>query len=492
MIINIITRLEIHNLLETPINILLLDDDLGDQLLFQNTLNKVDYERPINLFKAGTPQEAYDHFNQQTCDLAFIDYNLGSTTGMDFIKSCVQKFSDIPFILLTGTDRPELYKLSSELNVYDYLLKNELSPSLLSRSMVYTLQRKSVEHDLIIQKDISSSVINSSPDMIVELDHDYKIVSYNPTTKDITGYGDSDLINQNFLSFYNEYSKPFIQSSLKSGDMNSLASEVITKSGGIKTVHWTLLKGAKTDVTFFVLGHDMTEQIEQEKQYRQDEKIKALGHLAGGVAHEINNLLQPVILNAELLKDALYEREDQEILSDIFGNAKLAANIVEDILIFARQDMKSLHRLNFLDTFDGVIKVCKKTIDKTIEIKVINDSVAFDALSYMTHEDLTRTILNLIKNASDSMNNEGVIKIHLTQENDYICIDIIDQGCGIPKKDQEVIFNAFYTTKPIGQGTGLGLTMVYNLVKGWGGTISLKSEEGKGSTFTLQIPTIVD
>ncbi len=255
------------------------------------------------------------------------------------------------------------------------------------------------------------------------------------------------------------------------------------------------------------LRTDVTVARKREASDREREKLAALGHLAGGVAHEINNLLQPAIIFPELVADRLPadDTESREDLATILDSARKARDIVKNILRFARQEELALVPLDPIAEIAAALAFVRDLIPPTVTIAESVARAPAHCLVAANKTQLAQVITNLVVNAAHAMQDRGTISVtvserHLKPEEAapleieteavYLVIAVADTGCGMDAATQARIFEPFFTTKPIGQGTGLGLSVVYGILRSWKGAISVASALGRGATFTLYIPII--
>jgi signal transduction histidine kinase len=255
-------------------------------------------------------------------------------------------------------------------------------------------------------------------------------------------------------------------------------------------------KGEQNRVLLFL--RDVTEKRLQELHLMQAEKLSSIGVLAAGVAHEINNPLSSVAGYAEALLRRFKEEhslaEDPRLgdfpkyLQVIVRESYRCKGIIDSLLSFSRKSDGSISNININDILKEVLELVrfKSHYDK-IEIQTSLQNDIPDILGDPT--GLRQVCMNLLINAHQAINGSGLVEITTkTTKHSMVLFQIKDSGCGIPKDAIDQIWDPFFTTKNVGQGNGLGLAVTYNIVKRLGGDISVESQVGKGSKFTVRIP----
>src|SRR5579864_7913749 len=249
---------------------------------------------------------------------------------------------------------------------------------------------------------------------------------------------------------------------------------------------------------------DVSEQKALETKFAQSQKMQAVGQLAGGVAHDFNNLLTVIIGNSEflLMRHQAGDPSFKEI-NEIHQNALRAANLVRQLLAFSRKQTLQPRTLFLRDTIGELAIMLRRLVREGMELKLEHGSDLWPV--HADEAQLSNAIINLVVNARDAMPKGGTVTISTANEvvkvpatlgtaimpaGDYVRIEVTDTGIGIPKENLGKIFDPFYTTKPVGQGTGLGLATVYGIVKQTGGFITVDSDVGKGTTFRIFLPRL--
>ncbi|MGA8178573.1 MAG: ATP-binding protein [Desulfobacterales bacterium] len=243
--------------------------------------------------------------------------------------------------------------------------------------------------------------------------------------------------------------------------------------------------------------NEMAKQLEtKQEQLLQSRKLASIGTLTSGIAHELNNPLNNISLTAESLMEEFTEMttaEASEMMVEILAQADRAGQVVKNLLEFSRTERPVLLELRIDDVLDRTMKLIKNQIMVTgIQLKRENskDLPPIKGRS----QDLQQAFINILLNSIQAMKDlsgENIITIRTGPgPNGYIRIDFSDTGIGIKPEDMKHIFDPFYTTKPVGRGTGLGLSLVYGIIRTHGGYVEVKSEINVGTTFSIYLPSV--
>jgi PAS domain S-box-containing protein len=279
-----------------------------------------------------------------------------------------------------------------------------------------------------------------------------------------------------------------------------------------KLLHWELeflsLKGrrfwasvaarritlAGRRVTFVRLT-DITERKQMESSMIRTQRLESIGVLAGGIAHDLNNILSPILLSADLLGESFPSGPEAELVSAISSNARRGTEVVRQVLSFSRDLKSGRVAVDFRPLIEEIRRLVHETFPRNIRFECHTPPGVPPVLADPTQ--MHQVLLNLSVNARDAMPDGGVLRIELAslepgrdghQGPAAVCIRVIDTGTGIPDDVRAHMFEPFFTTKPDGLGTGLGLTTVATIVERHGGTIAVESAMQHGTTFTLVFP----
>lgn len=272
--------------------------------------------------------------------------------------------------------------------------------------------------------------------------------------------------------------------------------EVIVES------RWTLMRDSSSKPKcILVIDTDITEKKKLEAQFLRAQRMESIGALAGGIAHDLNNVLSPILLVADYLQEQLKGKDSQQMLEIVRGSAKRGSEMVKQILSFARGVSGEHTILQFKHLISDMGKLLKETFPRSIEIRTL-----FEKDLHLVKGDATQlhqVLMNLCVNARDAMPKGGVLTIEAANitlkdkrspikqgsvSGRYLVLTVKDTGQGIPAHLLEKIYEPFFTTKEVGKGTGLGLSTVLGIVKTHNGFVEVFSEVGKGTIFHIYLP----
>ncbi len=310
----------------------------------------------------------------------------------------------------------------------------------------------------------------------------------------VAGQGDIQPIDVTFAE--NGRFARFFISAVRDGDGMRPTDSKATESGNADA-------GAGEAAIVYVL--ETTEQKKLQEQFAQSQKMNAVGQLAGGVAHDFNNVLQAIIGFSDMLL-ANHRPSDPSFqdLMQIKNNANRAAGLVRQLLAFSRRQTMRPQTLVLGDVITELTNMLKRLIGSTVELDVNHGRDLWPVKADINQFE--NIVTNLCINARDAMPNGGRVSVRTMNVDmaacaaykhdgfipaDYVLLEVEDTGTGIPKDVLEKIFEPFFTTKDIGKGTGLGLSTVYGIVKQTGGYIYCDSVEGKGTTFRIFLPRYI-
>jgi nitrogen-specific signal transduction histidine kinase/FixJ family two-component response regulator len=249
---------------------------------------------------------------------------------------------------------------------------------------------------------------------------------------------------------------------------------------------------------------DLTERKKLEAQFRQSQKMEAIGTLAGGVAHDFNNILAVIQMHSDMLKAEGFLSPTQiEMTNDIGSAVQRAAGLTRQLLMFSRKQTLKLCDLDLNNSINDMTRLLRRTLGENIDLQF-----KFAMQPLFIHADagmMDQVLMNLAVNARDAMPKGGQLVIETSaaefeetaalhsgqiRPGKFVCLSVSDTGCGIPKENLSKIFEPFFTTKEVGKGTGLGLATVFGIVQQHKGWINVYSESGRGTAFRIYLPRV--
>lgn len=369
-------------------------------------------------------------------------------------------------------------------------------------------ERKQAEQKIREQ----AALIDIASDAIVVRDLSNQIIFWNQGAERLYGWTSDEVLGQNESTLLYRERPSQVDDILQTvfdqgewqGELHKLnkAEETV-----IVATRLTLVRDESGQPqSILSVDTDITEKKQLEAQFLRTQRLESLGTLASGIAHDFNNILTPILATAQLLPLRPCHLDDQskQLLKLIEDSAKRGANLVKQILVFARGAEGKRVPLQIRHLLSEVMQVVRQTFPKNIEIRRNIPSTDLWTVSADTTQ-LHQVFMNLCVNARDAMPNGGMLS--LTAENRrvdeayarmnldaqvgaYVVVTVSDTGTGISPALMDRIFDPFFTTKDVGQGTGLGLSTVLGIVKNHGGFIKVDSELGQGSQFKVYLPAV--
>lgn len=347
------------------------------------------------------------------------------------------------------------------------------------------------------------AVVERGHDGICVIGLDNRLKYANPRMSEIFGYSEEELVGIDFRNLIDEESRKFIEersARRQRGEKLSPLFELnaVRKDGEIRNIELNtkVLKFSEREVNFIVFVRDITEKKRMEQQLLQSEKLRALGEMASGVAHDFNNALTAILGNAQLMLITAKDEGLKESLRTIEKVAKDAAHTVRRLQEFTRKKThQELYRVNVNQIIRDAIEITKPKWKDEAQAKGISIEVVtcFEEIPSVggNASDLREVITNIIFNSIEAMPGGGKIEIRTFHQDQKVHIQTSDTGVGMEKEIRKKIFEPFFTTKPF-TNTGLGLSMSYGIIKRFGGEIEVESRVGYGTTLTILLPIQLD
>ncbi|MBS0630786.1 MAG: response regulator [Verrucomicrobia bacterium] len=492
----------------SPANLRLLhlEDNLADAELI---LLQITAEWPgCEIHRVDTRHDFLTALQRGGFDLILSDFSLPNFNGLEALTLARQYATDTPFIFLSGTIGEDNAVQALKSGAADYIIKDRPKRFVAAiRQALAHVQETVRRRDSEAQVREQATLLDKARDAIIATDLEHRITYWNARAEEIYGWPAEEAVNHR-LEELHLHADPgrFASARAKLNASGEWRGEFIIQSRDGRTLQvestWSLVMGADgRPRSILFIDTDVTERRRMEAQIHRAERMESIGMLAGGVAHDLNNALAPILMAAELLRAHVTDPEDRRFVDSIEASAQHGAALVQQLLTFARGSEGQRTSVDIPHLLADVQKLLGTTLAKDIDLSVETVGEPWPILAEVTK--VKQVLINLCLNARDAMPEGGRIEIlagnttiggrHVlsqpgAQPGSYLRIAVRDTGTGIPPDVLGRIFDPFFTTKPAGKGTGLGLSMVAGIIKSHGGWINVESHMGQGTLFELYFP----
>ncbi|WP_246742411.1 response regulator [Microvirga splendida] len=480
---------------------ILVVDDEPDILIALEDLFENDYR----VLTASSPVQALDILRREP-EVAIIisDQRMPEMQGDEFLAKA-RSVSDAEAILLTGyADLKAVIGAVNKGRIMAYVPK-PWDPTALSNMVAAAYQRRLLARELDTERALLHGLMESTGDLISFKDPEGRFVRLNAGKAKSLGCAAVDCLGRKERDYVSPERAAMIEEAERRAIEARQPDEVIEertlpdgKTQWLLINHIPILDEQGSVANLATIERDITERKLMEMRLRQADKMQALGTLAGGVAHDFNNLLMAVLGSLDL---ASRRAPDDPRLTRLLQNATYAAergaSLTQRLLSFSRQRDLRLQAVDVNQVITGMSDLLTRTLGGVIRIERHLTDELWAAM--VDPDQLELAILNLCINARDAMAENGVLTLSTRNEaveedritdlagGDYVVISVADTGMGIPPEVLARVLEPFFTTKEVGKGTGLGLPMVYGLAQQSGGTVTIHSTVGAGTTVELYL-----
>ena len=500
---------------QEPLRVLLVGNREEDFFVIRDMLEHNRSLIAAELEHARSLDEARELLHHRPYGLVLFEHDAGDSEAVHLVTDLLHAGHAVPFILLTeDADEKTVADIIAS-GTWNCLAKSRLDGATLVRTIhntvaLHTLQLEQQSAEESLRK--LSRAVEQSADAVIITDRRGVIEYVNPAFEILTGYSRTEARGQT----------PRL---LKSGEQGSQLYEEMWKTILAGKVFRGILVNRKKDgelyyveesicpvrdsdgqITHFISnGRDLTERLRLEAQLLQAQKMDAIGRLAGGIAHDFNNLLTIITSYSELALDSIPQNSPLETkINEILHAARRAAELTRQLLAFSRKQPQALRVVEL----NSVVSTIAKTLPRLIGEDIVFTFTPGKDVGRVRIDpiQLEQVLMNLAANARDAMPQGGHLEIETSDirlddsyihgkpavipRGHYALITVSDDGKGIPAEDLPHIFEPFYTTKPSGKGTGLGLATVYGIVKQNNGFIWVYGEPGAGTVFKIYLPCV--
>ena len=484
-----------------PLRVLLLEDRSADAALIVHELTRAGFD-PI--WERIEDEAAYLRALAAAPDLILADFNMPALSAPRALELLRRQDPDLPFIVVSGSIGEETAVEVLKGGATDYLLKDRLGRlgEAVRRAVGnhhLAQSRREAEILLDATKERMRFALEASGVGTWEADLTTGATHWSATLEGLHGMSPGMFggTHQAFLQCIHGEDRPEVEAGIARATRERSDSNILYRTTWPDgSLHWissigrTIYDAAGGPVRAAGIGLDVTERRSLEERYRQAQKMEAIGQLAGGIAHDFNNLLTAIQGYSILIAEEL--TTDSPLLGDlrqIQHSADRATSLTQQLLAFSRRQMLDPRVLDLRESVKAIEPMLRRLIGEDICFTV---RASADAGRVKADPgQVEQVIMNLVLNGRDAMPRGGSLCLDVANApGALVTLAVSDTGSGIDAATQSRIFEPFFTTKQKGKGTGLGLSTVYGIVTQSGGSITVESEVGRGSTFTVSLPRV--
>ncbi len=498
------------------LRVLLVEDDAAYAAMLGREFEASSF--PVVLDCAASLADALRRKPFGEVDAVLLDLNLPDSQGLDTLERLVPAVGGIPIVVLTAYDDDRLALLAVQRGAQDYLVKGEVDGPSLARAIRHARERASLRRELADSEARFRALVEYSSDAVALVDEQFTALYNSRSVEWVSGYSPEELLGTRLDLLAHPEDMPAIRERFAESVAHPGRAVEIEFRYRHKDGTWRFGDGVVVNrledpaVRALVVNYrDVSARREAEQMLRSTEerlrqayKMEAVGRLAGGVAHDFNNVLTAIFGYTDLLRDQLPEGDPRRAdLDEIRRSAERAASLTRQLLAFSRKQVMQPRVLDLNEVVENVQKLLTKLVGDDVELEL-----GLDPDLWRVRADpgqVEQILMNLAANARDAMPEGGRVVIataNLTMGDDdvrelpglvpgaYVRLRVTDSGEGMSEDVRRNIFEPFFTTKEQGKGTGLGLATVYGIVKQTGGGIYVQSEKGQGTRFDIFLPRV--
>jgi two-component system, cell cycle sensor histidine kinase and response regulator CckA len=491
-----------------PLRILMLEDSALDAELVQRELQESGLQFVAQ--RVETENELRSALEIFAPDLVLTDSEMPGYSGAAGLALVRERSRYLPVVFVSGTIREDQAVELLKAGATDYVLKQHLSrlPQVVTRA----LNEIELSRERLLAEARYRDIVENAVVGICRVTPEGRCITANPALARIYGFDSVEDFLKNITNiaaqlYVHPHKRLELLAQLDSeGKIQDHEVEMRRRDGKqiwISTSARVVRDEHGGVVCYEAFVEDITRRKELEAQVLRAQRMESIGTLASGVAHDLNNILSPILMCASVLKRDILPAEKLEIIATIESSAQRGADIVRQVLAFGRGlhgDRLPLH-LNHL--LKDLVKIVAQTFPKDIRFETMLAEDLWPINADATQ--MNQILLNLCVNARDAMESGGTLRLRASnlvldasyasmvpeaKPGRHILIEVSDTGSGIPPEIVERIFDPFFTTKPVGKGTGLGLSTVLGIVRSHEGYIRVESEPDRGTTFQIYLPAL--
>lgn len=497
-----------------PLRLLFLEDSEDDAAIMEAELRREGYTlvtRRVDTKEAF--EEALEAFAP---DVVLADFKVPRFGGMAALEVLRTRAAGIPLVMVTGAVSEETVIECMKAGAVDYVLKDRLH-RLRPAVRAALERRRMMQARLSAESALRASeqklyeqarLLDLTPDSVMVFDMQDRVQFWNKGAEELTGFTSQDVMGRRAtdldcwgLGAYEMARQKLLEDEEWQGEMTKFSRD---RRKIFVNSRWRLVRNAAGQPqSILVIESDVTEQKRVEQQLLQAQRMQSMGTLAGGIAHDLNNILSPILMVAQVLRAEITDEYVRTMLDTVENCAKRGADVVKQLLTFARGIQGERVSVQIRHLIKEIVHIAQETFPKSIKVasNVPRDLWPISGDATQLHQ----VLLNLCVNARDAMPGGGTLSIaaeNVTLDETFVSMEpeakagphilvrVADTGVGIPPEIIDKIFEPFFTTKQTGKGTGLGLSTVLGIVRSHGGFVRTTSQVGQGTTFKVFLPAL--
>ncbi|MBG85973.1 MAG: hypothetical protein CMO80_03610 [Verrucomicrobiales bacterium] len=474
---------------EPDTTILVADDDPNARELLEVHLSNMGF----SIVFAADGRTALNQARDLVPDIILLDAMMPRMTGFEVCREirADKSLKQIPILMITALDDRESRLEGLNAGADEFITKPFDSRELRARlRLIAELNRfRGIQRE----KEKFQRVVDLAPDGVLILDASLEILFANRSANDLfAATVDLPLVGTRF---------PFLIQQMNVGQFDETLFNELQESGGNRhlggmlqrldqqTLPANISAGAfewEGQPAIQVNISDLTRQHELESQLLRSQRLQGLGSIAGGIAHDLNNVITPILMGTEILAERLTDKDNRDVVSMIGTAGQRGSDLVKQVLTFARGSEQSMGTVRLHHVIKEVRKLMFESLPADVELKTIQNDPALAVTGDPTQ--LIQVLINLCVNARDAIGEEGKIEITVarsTGDTGKVMLRVSDDGSGMPPEVVEKLGQPFFTTKPEGKGTGLGIATVKTILKNHDAELKVSSTPGEGSRFEM-------
>ena len=499
--------------------VLLVEDTDDDAALVTRAIRSAGFAPIIQ--RVETRDEFLRALRAGSWQVVVCDHTLPQFSSTEALVCLQEQLLDLPFIVVSGTISEESAVGILRAGAHDFVTKQSLGrlgPAIRRelRDAKVRAERRQAQHDLRVQRDFFRVVLDTTPSLIFVKDSRGRFTLANHAVAQLHDATDDALIGRTPADLGVQ---PVEADAMREAERRVLetrrphllprqqVTDLTTNASRWFDMRLVPLLLPDAEPQVLVIGRDVTEQrqVEEtlrstEEQFRQAQKMEAIGQLAGGIAHDFNNLLTAILGYSALLRDVIHDPEHAADLAEIHKAGERARSLTSQLLAFSRKQVLEPQVLDLNRVVRDAERMLGRVIGEDIQLETALEPSLLNVRADMGQ--MHQVLVNLAVNARDAMHRGGTLSVatgnavmpaHAAADRESVnavSLTVRDTGCGMTEEVRHRIFEPFFTTKGPGKGTGLGLAMVFGVVTQSGGHIDVVTAPGQGTTFTIYLPAV--